>query len=259
VAGVLGVAGKRRGAATLVSALSLLAGLAAWQVLAGGTSDLILPPPSAVAEKLLDPAFFRRLSAALGQSMVSLFAGFAISLAVAVPLGILLGRNRTAARTVEPVVAALYAIPPVAFVPFLVVWFGLFLPARIALVVLMTVFDVLLVVTAGARDVRRGLVEVGRSFGAGPLVRMRLVVLPALAPFLFAALRVGFARAVNGMITAELFFAAANLGGLMKRQSQDFDTAGVLMVVLVVCLLGLAGQAVLGAAEKRALHWHARA
>lgn len=252
-------AGRTARRASLVSAVSLVLGLAIWQVLASGTSDLILPPPSAVVEKLIDPVFFRRLVTALGQSLVPLFVGFGISLAVAVPLGILLGRNQTAARMIEPVVTAIYAIPPVAFVPFLVVWFGLFLPARIALVVLMTVFDVLLVVTAGARDVRRGLVDVGRSFGASPLARMRMVVLPALSPFLFAGLRVGFARAVNGMITAELFFAAVNLGALMKRELQNFDTAGVLLVVLLVCLLGLLGQMVLAAVEKRVLHWHARA
>lgn len=255
------LAGTRRAAGrlNLVSVASLVLGVALWQLLASGTSDLILPPPSAVVERLADPGFFRRLVNALGQSLVALFAGFGISLLVAVPLGILLGRSRTAARMADPVVTAVYAIPPVAFVPFLVVWFGLFLPARIALVVLMTVFDVLLVVSAGARDVRPGLLDVGRSFGAGTLARMRLVVLPALLPFLFAGLRVGFARAVNGMITAELFFAAANLGAIMKREAQDFDTAGVLVVVLLVCFLGLLGQAGLTALEKRALHWHASA
>ncbi|MGI4793261.1 MAG: ABC transporter permease [Janthinobacterium lividum] len=242
-----------------ISLASIVVGIAVWQVAAGGTSDLILPPPSMVAAKLFDPGFAARLTEAVGNSMVALFAGFGISLAVAIPLGILLGRNRTAAAMIEPVVTAIYAIPPVAFVPFLVVWFGLFQPARIALVVLMTVFDVLIVVTAGARDVRRGLVDVGRSFGASMPTRMRLIVLPALAPFLFAGLRVGFARAVNGMITAELFFAAVNLGRLMKRESQNFDTAGVLLVVLVVCVLGLAGQMLLTAIERRALHWHARA
>ena len=155
-------------------------------------------------------------------------------------------------------ITVFYAIPPIAFVPFLVVWFGLFFEARLALVVLMTVFDVLLVIIAGARDVPRGLLDVGRSFGARGFTRMRLIVLPALSPFLFAGLRVGFARAVNGMITAELFFAAVNLGAVMKRAAQDFDTAGVLLVVLVVCLLGLLGQTALTVLETRLLHWHVR-
>ena len=242
-----------------ISALSLAAGVILWQLGAQGVSDLILPPPSAVIERLLDPAFFARLARALGQSLNTLALGFAISLAIAVPLGMLMGRVAAVRQMVQPVVTGLYAIPPVAFVPFLVVWFGLFFPARVALVVLMTVFDVLLVITAGARDVRPGLLDVGRSFAAPRLARVRLILLPALTPFLFAGLRVGFARAVNGTITAELFFAAVNLGAIVKRATQNFDTAAVLLVVLLVSLLGLLGQTVLTLLETRLLRWHVRA
>lgn len=244
--------------ATVISCLSLLAGVGLWQWASTGMSTLILPPPADVAAHLFDPVFFRRLSRALGQSLIPLGLGFAIALAIAAPLGILIGRSPTLGGIAQPVITVFYAIPPIAFVPFLVVWFGLFFEARLALVVLMTVFDVLLVIIAGARDVPQGLLDVGRSFGARGFTRMRLIVLPALSPFLFAGLRVGFARAVNGMITAELFFAAVNLGAVMKRATQDFDTAGVLLVVLVVCLLGLLGQTALTVLETRLLHWHVR-
>lgn len=242
--------------ATMISSLSLVAGVCVWQLLANGVSDLILPPPTGVVARLMDPVFFFRLCRALGQSLVPLMLGFAISLAAAIPLGIAIGRSVTLGRMFDPVITAIYAIPPIAFVPFLIVWFGLFFQARVALVVLMTVFDVLLVIIAGARDVRRGLLDVGRSFGASPLTRMRLIVLPALSPFLFASLRLGFARAVNGMITAELFFAAVNLGAIMKRATENFDTAGVLLVVLLVCVLGLLGQLVFTLLETRLLRWH---
>ncbi len=256
---VIAGAGRSARRTTMISALSLALGVCLWQLMASGISDLILPPPTAVFERLMEPAFFARLSRALGQSLIPLALGFTISLAIAIPLGIAIGRSTTLARMVEPVITAIYAIPPVAFVPFLVVWFGLFFQARVALVVLMTVFDVLQVVIAGARDVRPGLLDVGRSFGAPPLARMRLIVLPALSPFLFAGLRVGFARAVNGMITAELFFAAVNLGQIMKRATENFDTAGVLLVVLLVCLLGLLGQTLITLLETHLLRWHVRA
>jgi NitT/TauT family transport system permease protein len=114
------------------------------------------------------------------------------------------------------------------------------------------------VVIAGARDVRRPLMDVGQSFGASHVQRLRLIVLPALLPFLFAALRVGSARAINGMITAELFFAAVNLGALMKRASQNFDSAAALSVVVLVCLLGLAAQSLINMLESHFLRWHVR-
>ena len=242
----------------LVSAASLLGGILLWQLAASQVPDLILPSFTAVVARVAEPAFAARLLRALGQSLQQLGAGFGLALLVAVPLGILIGRFTVLSRMFQPVITAIYAIPPVAFVPFLLVWFGLFFPARVALVFLMCVFDMLIVVIAGARDVRSSLLDVGRSFGASHLARLRLIVLPALLPFLFAALRVGIARAVNGMITAELFFAAVNLGAVMKRAAQNFDTAAVLAVVLLICLLGMLAQSVLNLAEARLLHWHVR-
>ena len=241
-----------------LSFLSILVVLAVWQLAATQVSDLILPPPSAVLARIAEPTFFSRLSRALGQSLVQLGLGFALTLAVAVPLGVVIGRSAVLARMFEPLITAIYAIPPVAFVPFLIIWFGLFAEARVALIFLMSVFDVLIVIIAGARDVRSSLIDVGRSFGASHATQLRLIVLPALSPFLFAALRVGAARAINGLITAELFFAAVNLGAIMKRATQNFDTATVLVVVLLICLLGLLAQAIINRIEHRLLRWHVR-
>jgi ABC-type nitrate/sulfonate/bicarbonate transport system permease component len=242
-----------------LSLLSILVVLAIWQLAATQVSDLILPPPSAVLARIAELAFFARLSTALSQSLVQLGLGFALTLVVAIPLGVVIGRSAVLGRMFEPLITAIYAIPPVAFVPFLIIWFGLFAEARVVLIFLMSVFDVLIVIIAGARDVRSSLIDVGRSFGASPAARLRLIVLPALSPFLFAALRVGAARAINGMITAELFFAAVNLGAIMKRATQNFDTATVLVVVLLICLLGLLAQSIINRLEYRFLRWHVRA
>jgi ABC-type nitrate/sulfonate/bicarbonate transport system permease component len=241
-----------------LSLASVVVVIGLWQWGSGHVSGLLLPPPTAVLDKFLDPAWFARLVGALGQSLVQLCVGFGLTLAIAVPLGTVIGRSPLLRAMFEPVITAIYAIPPVAFVPFLIIWFGLFLEARIALVFWMSFFDVLVVMIAGARDVRGSLIDVGRSFGASHGQRLRLIVLPALLPFFVAALRVGSARAINGMITAELFFAAVNLGALMKRGTQDFDTAAVLSVVVLICLLGLVAQSSIVALERRVLHWHVR-
>jgi NitT/TauT family transport system permease protein len=242
----------------LLSLASVLFVIALWQWGAGHVSGFLLPPPADVLDRFLDPKWLSRLIGALGQSLIQLGLGFGLTLLIAVPLGVLIGRSVILTRMFEPVINAIYAIPPVAFIPFLIVWFGLFLEARVALVFLMSVFDVLVIVIAGARDVRSALVDVGRSFGASHQQRLRLIVLPALLPFFFAALRVGSARAINGMITAELFFAAVNLGAIMKRATQNFDSATVLSVVLLICVLGLLAQSGIALLERRVLHWHVR-
>jgi NitT/TauT family transport system permease protein len=156
------------------------------------------------------------------------------------------------------VVNALYAIPTVAFVPFLIIWFGLFFPGRTALVFLMCVFDMLVAVSAGARNVDPALINVGRSFGASRWQVFGKVLLPASLPFVFTALRIGLVRAVNAMITAELFFAAVNLGAYMQKAQNRFDSAGLLAVLTILCLLGLAVQEGIKALEARLLPWHVR-
>src|SRR6202007_2786402 len=96
-----------------------------------------------------------------------------------------------------------------------------------------------------------GLLAVGQSFSAGRVQMVTHVMLPASLPFVFAALRVGLVRAINAMITAELFFAAVNLGALMKHDAQRFDMAGLLSVIVLLCLVGLAAQEGLKTLESR--------
>lgn len=235
--------------------VSVAIGLSIWEMAASQFSALILPSPSAVLSRFFDPVFAPRIANALIQSLSALAVGFSLALAIAVPLGIILGRSPTLHRMFDPLINAVYAIPPVAFVPFLIIWFGLFFEARVALVFMMCFFDILVVIIAGSRDVRKSLVDVGRSFGGSRYQNLRLIVFPALTPFLFAGLRVGSARAINGMITAELFFAAVHLGQIMKRSTQAFDTAAALAVVVVICILGLIAQNVIQWLERRLLRW----
>ena len=244
---------------SVLYAISLGGGLAIWQVLTRHASAVLIAPPSAVLVRLATELASGTLFWALMRSLGALAAGFAIALAIAVPLGMAIGRSRRLGAIFNPVINALYAIPPVAMVPFLVIWFGLFYQARVALVVFMSFFEILVTVEAGARNVDPMLPTVGRSFGCRRLQLARHVILPASLPFLFTAFRIGLVRAINGMITAELFFAAVNLGALMKDSEQRFDTAGILAIIVLLCLLGLASQEGVKAAESRLLPWHLRA
>jgi len=239
-----------------LAAISIVGGLALWEVAARGASAVLIAPPSVVFARLATDVAAGPVLPALAGSLAQLAVGFVLAVATAIPLGLAIGRSPKVAAMVEPVLNAIYAVPPVAMVPFLLVWFGLFFPARAALVFVMSFFEILVTVAAGARNVEPSLLAVGRSFGANRRELVARVVLPASLPFLFAALRVGLVRGINGMITAELFFAAVNLGGLMKQGAQRFDTAGLLSIIVLLCLLGLVAQEGLKAMEKRALPWH---
>ena len=253
-----GWAGRFLRRQSVLYTLSIVAGLILWDLVARQFSGFILAPPSAVAVKLWQGIVSLQLVVLYSHSLGHMVLGFLLATAVAVPLGLLMGRNGTVYQALDPLVNAIYAIPIIAFVPFIIIWFGLFFEARVALVFLMCVFDMLLVIATGARNVERQLLDVGRSFGAGRWLLIRGILLPASLPFLFTATRIGLVRAVNAMITAELFLAAVNLGAFMKAAANRFDSASLLAVLLILCLTGLGLQEVVKRLEVRLLPWHVR-
>lgn len=255
-----GIAARVSAAASprMLYPLSVLGGLILWEILARRVSQAILAPPSVVLAHLVSDASTGALPLAFVRSLGAMLLGFALAAAVAVPLGFLMGRSEAVSQAVDPILNAVYVIPPVAFVPFFVIWFGLFFSARVALVFVMCVFEMLVTIAAGVRDVNPEFVDVGRSFGARRAVLIGKVLFPAALPFLFAAFRIGLVRAINAMITAELFFAAVNLGAIMKQSAKNFDTAGLLGVIVVLSGFGLAVQEGLKVLEARSLPWHFR-
>lgn len=238
--------------------VSILAGLVAWELIARDLPRIVLPPPSLVLVRLVHDTLDGQLLVALMRSLPALAIGSALALAAGIPLGFVLGRNKMLAEMFDPVINAIYAVPPVAFVPFLIIWFGLYLWARVALIFLMSIFEIVLSVSAGARDVNQRFIDVGLSFGASGTRLAWKVTLPAMLPFIFLAVRIALVRGINAMITAELFFAAVNFGALMNDDARKFDTAGLLSVIVFLALLGLLAQEGWKWIEARALPWNLR-
>ncbi|MBV8150609.1 MAG: ABC transporter permease subunit [Candidatus Eremiobacteraeota bacterium] len=242
-----------------VYGVSILAGLVVWELIARELPRIVLPPPSTVLVRLALDIANGKLVVALLNALPALLIGSGLALVIGVPIGFALGRNRMLAEMFGPVINAIYTVPPVAFVPFLIIWFGLYLWARVALIFLMSVFEIIIAIETGARDVAPGLIDVGRAFGARGGALAAKVTLPAMLPFVVLAVRIAVVRGINAMITAELFFAAVNLGFLMNDDARRFDTAGLLSVIVLLALLGLVAQESLKWLERRALPWHVRA
>ncbi|WP_029556554.1 ABC transporter permease [Xanthobacter sp. 91] len=240
---------------SIVYLASLVAGLLVWQLVAQGYSSFVLAAPLKVLARLWQMTLSMELPRALGGSLQHMALGYVIACAIALPVGLLMGRMRFVNDLLDPVVNLIYAVPSVAWAPFIMIWCGLYFEARVVLVVIMCVFDMIIVVSTGARNADPRLLAVGRAFGASPWQQVRMVLLPESLPFLFTALRIGVVRAVNAMITAELFLAAVNLGAIMKQSAVRLDSAAVLGILAVLCLLGLALQELLLLAERRVCIW----
>lgn len=238
--------------------LSFLLGLALWELIASQLPDVIFASPSAVLLHIVDATVSGELPRRFLGSLQHMLLGLGLALLVAIPVGFLMGRNETAFQMFDPVVNAIFSIPSVAFVPFLIIWFGVFFEGRVSLVFVMCVFDILVTVSAGARNIDPRVLEVARSFAADRRTTFFKVMMPASYPFLLTAVRIGTVRAINAMITAELFFATVNLGEYMEDASASFDAPAMLAVVFLLALCGLACQEGIKWAETRLLPWHVR-
>ena len=238
----------------LIYPTSLLGGLVLWQAAAAPFSALVFPSPLAVARRFVEMLFSGELLTATWASLGALLLGFLLAILVGFPLGVALGRVRALSVACEPVINAIYALPPPA--PFLIIWLGLYVQSQIALVFVMTVFEIVITMRTGAQSVAPRLVDAARAFGCGRWAGLRKVVLPASLPFALTAVRIGFVRALNGLVTAQLLLAATGLGALMKQNMQRFDTAGLLAIVALLCIIGMLVQEGLKRLEARLLPWH---
>ena len=219
--------------------LSLTIGLVAWEIAGRNTSAAFMVPFSATVVRLwqliIDGEF-------LGQLLESakLFAtGFAIALAVGVPLGMLLARVRAVRIGIEPYLMIIYATPLVALIPFILSMMGFGFAPKVLVVFLFAVFPVLYNTVEGARSLKPELVEVARSFRSSEWALWREVMVPYTLPFTMTGVRQAIGRALVGMIAAEFFLSSTGLGQLIMNASQNFDTAGVLAAIVIIMTLGL--------------------
>ena len=237
---------------------SFFVALVVWELVSRLLPSVVFASPLSVADQLAAGFASGEIPSAFANSLAHFALGLLLSFSVALPLGIWMGRSQTAYQMFNPVVSAIFSIPSIAFVPFIVIWFGLFFEARVALVFFMSVFDILVTVTAGARNIDPAAINAARSFQIRGFRRFRTVLVPASLPFVFTALRIGVVRSVNAMITAELFFAAVNLGEIMQAAASRFDAATMIGVVFLVSVFGLLAQELVRFSERKLLPWHVR-
>ena len=223
-------------------------------VRAGLVPANLLPPPSAVLESL---AWLveNGLAGHVGASAARVAAGFAAGALLALPLGALVALNRGAERLVDPTFQALRAIPSLAWVPLLLLWFGIDEAPKIILIAIGAFFPVYMGVVAGIRGVDRSLIEVGLLYRLSPLPLARRVLLPAALPSVLTGLRNGLSLAWMFMVAAELIAASRGLGYLLTDGRESSRADIMLAAIVLLALLGKASDSGMQALERRWLAW----
>lgn len=191
----------------------------------------------------------------LGYTLLGTVISFVVGSVLAIATGMLFIAAPRFERFADPYLTLLNAIPRIALAPLFLLWFGLGLGSKIAVGVSLAFFIVLASTTAGIRGVSGDIVTLARSLGVSPPRIFVTITLPSAVPVIFSGLRLALVYSMLGVIGAELIAAEHGLGQVLSFLQANFDTSGVMGLLLVLALLGLAVTAGMSWLEKRLLRW----
>lgn len=235
--------------------LALLASLLAWQLLAWGFDSPALPGPMLVAragvEQLSGGALLKDIGASLGRVAV----GYLIAALAGVGLGTLTGVAGRIGEPVRAVLELLRPIPPIAWVPLAILWFGLGDRAAWFIVFVGAFFPIYIQVALAVAACPPQWLELAESVGAGWWLTLWRVRLPAAAQQIAAGLRTGLGLAWTSVIAAELVGAQSGLGYRIQMHRLMLETEGVIVGMACIGALGFAMSAAAGWIERRAMPW----
>jgi len=219
---------------------SLLIGALVWEVLGRVGGYRFLPPFSAVVARAVELAVDGPLVDALASSLLNLAIGLTIAIVLGITVGLAMGVFDGVGSALRVFVYAGVTTPSIVFAPIFFSIFGIGPEPVIAVIVMFAVFKIIINTEAGVRNVSPSLIEMARSFSAGRMVLFTRIMLPAAAPMILAAIRVGAASAVQGMVNGEMFIAVVGLGAMVMSSGRRFDSEGVLAILVVLLILAFA-------------------
>ncbi len=219
-----------------------------------GLPAYLLPPPLSVLERLwTDWAFLGHHS---WVTSVETLGGFLLSIAVGIPLGILLVWSRPLERAIMPLLVVSQAFPKVAVAPLIIIWFGLGLFPKILIAFSVAFFPIVVSTVAGMRSVDADLNDLARSMRAGALRTFLRIRLPYALPQIFSGLKVAIAFATVGAVVGEWVGAESGLGYVLLSANANLDTTLLFAVLVALMLIGLVFYYLVEFSERFLSPWH---
>jgi NitT/TauT family transport system permease protein len=244
------------------SVILLLALLTFWQfgVHLFGIPKFVVPPLSDILHALYGGLLISPMSPSSFwfHSFVTLFevvAGFFIGSAIGLTLGVMISESDYLDDLVRPYIAAFQSLPKVAVAPVIVMWMGYGLQSKIAIVVMLTFFPVLVTSIAGFKAVDSSRIDLLRSLSATRWQIFSKAKFPSALPYIFAGLDVAAAFAIVGAIVGEFVGAQSGLGVMILQFDAQLDTGGSYAVFILLALMGVALTAALRATRRHFLAW----
>src|SRR5437867_4226411 len=220
-----------------VASVALLVGLWELAVRAGWVDALFVPAPSAVvrALRLIGPEAIGLLGETLGKTLVA----YALSVSLGVGAGLVIGAVRHLHDVLNPFLIALYAIPKILVLPWILLAFGLGTAPAVVYGTLQGFFPICLLVAGGVRDIDRMPILVARSMGATSWQVYRKVILPAALPAVLAGMRLGIIFCLLGVLVVEMFGGIRGMGFLLTTMANAFRAAELFAATALVSVLSV--------------------
>jgi NitT/TauT family transport system permease protein len=244
-----------RGRVRWLQAVSILVMLAIWEAVArGGAVDpLFVPAPTAVAAAFTRIA--RSALAGLGDTLAKTAIAYVLSVVLGVALGIAVGSVRALREVLSPFVVALYGMPKILVLPWIVLLLGFGTAPAILYGTIHGVFPILVLVMGAVRDVDRTLIGVARAFGASTWQLYWKVLLPAIVPTVLAGMRLGVVFCLLGVLIVEMFAGVRGMGHVMGSLANGFQAPELFAATALVSAASIAIVLGLDALNERLSHW----
>lgn len=234
-----------------LSAAGICAFLIIWSLASGALNPVLLPYPAAVLESygelIADGSLWKDVRASLAR----VFGGFAIAALIAPPLALLLASSWVLRCLVLPLVTLIRPIPPMAWIPLAILWFGLGDPPSYFITALAAFFPIFLNSFAGGQALHAEHVNAARSLGANRGSLLLHIMLPSALPLIVTGLRIGLGQAWMAVVTAELVAAQSGLGFMIQASRLNLETSRVLVGMTLIGVLGASMTALLSVIERK--------
>jgi NitT/TauT family transport system permease protein len=243
-----------------VSTLAVLAFLVLWQVAGqrGWVNVRYTSDPSQVYWAALDIVQHDDFFNDCRVSITEFGLGFAVALGAGLPLGLLLGSSRRLRLFIEPPLMALYTAPRLTLLPILIIWLGIGMASKIAVVFLGAVFPIMVNTVAGVREADPRLLQAARAFGANSLDIFVKVLVPGALPAILLGVRLGIGRGVLSVVVGEMFVSEAGIGHQIMNYGETMQVDRLMVYAFTISLFAYALTLAVRVLENRLRSWRPR-
>lgn len=222
-------------------------------------SSLYLPKPEYVLQRFfnilqhgyLDQSLYTHIWASITRVALALL----IACVIGIPLGILMGVYQYVHAALDPIIEFYRPVPPLAYLPLIVIWFGIGELSKVLLISLAIFAPVVIATCNGIRSISKHKIQAAQSLGASPAQLIRFIILPATLPYILTGIRIGLGVGWSTLVAAELIAASEGLGFVIQSASQFLLTDVVIVGILLIATIAFTIEIGLRSLQRKLVPW----